>query len=98
LSRPNAARFDPRGILSPAPAPPPVASGADLADEPPQNPYSAREILLAAAARAVLAALRDPLEERRLPGPAIATLRVLETALEPYLFDLPRPRVPPGAK
>ena len=44
----------------------------------------AREALLAAAARAVLAALREPLEQRRLTGPAIAALRLLETALEPY--------------
>lgn len=57
--------------------------------------YSGREILLAAAAKAVLAALRGPLEERRLPGPAIATLRVLETALEPYRSDLPAPPSPP---
>jgi hypothetical protein len=60
------------------------------------DPYSPREILLAAAAQAVLAALRGQLEERRLPGPAIATLRVLETALEPYRTDLPPPPSPAG--
>ncbi|HST36323.1 MAG TPA: hypothetical protein VLK25_06810 [Allosphingosinicella sp.] len=60
--------------------------------------YTAREILLAAAARAVLAAFRTQLDERRLSGPATATLRVLETALEPYRFDLPRPRTPPRHK
>jgi hypothetical protein len=46
--------------------------------------YAARELLLAAAARAVLAALRQPLEEKRLSPPADASLRVLESALEPY--------------
>jgi hypothetical protein len=45
---------------------------------------SPRELLLATAARAVLAAFRDPLERRRLSPPATATLRLLETALEPY--------------
>jgi hypothetical protein len=60
--------------------------------------YTAREILLAAAARAVLSALREPLEQRRLSGPATATLRVLESALEPYAFDLPRPPAPPRRK
>lgn len=62
----------------------------------PGDAYSPREILLAAAAQAVLAALRGQLEERRLPGPAIATLRVLETALEPYNSDLPPPPSPKG--
>lgn len=62
----------------------------------PDESYSGREILLAAAAKAVLAALRGQLEERRLPGPAIATLRVLETALEPYRTDLPPPPLPPA--
>lgn len=51
--------------------------------------YSPREILLAAAARAVLAAFRESLEQRSLPAPATATLRVLETALEPYFPDSP---------
>lgn len=46
--------------------------------------YAPRELLLAAAARAVLAAFREPLEQKRLPAPATATLRLLETALEPY--------------
>lgn len=46
--------------------------------------FSPRELLLAAAARAVLAAFRDPLERRRLSTPATATLRLLESALEPY--------------
>jgi uncharacterized OsmC-like protein len=46
--------------------------------------YSPRELLLAAAAQAVLAAFRDPLEKRRLSSPATATLRLLETALDPY--------------
>ena len=50
----------------------------------PMAGYSARELLLAAAARAVLAAFREPLEEKRLTPPANATLRLLETALEPY--------------
>ena len=43
-----------------------------------------REALLAAASRAVLAALREPLERRELSGPATAALRLLESALEPY--------------
>jgi hypothetical protein len=46
-----------------------------------------RELLLAAAARAVLAAFREPLEQKRLASPATATLRLLETALEPYRGD-----------
>ncbi len=53
--------------------------------------YSPREILLAAAARAVLAAFRESLETRSLSAPATATLRVLETALEPYFTDTPPP-------
>jgi hypothetical protein len=61
----------------------------------PDAGYTPREILLAAAARAVLAAFRDQLEEKRLSGQAAATLRVLETALEPYFLDLPAPREPP---
>jgi hypothetical protein len=43
-----------------------------------------REALLVAAAQAALAALREPLEQRRLSGPATAALRLLETALDPY--------------
>ncbi len=63
----------------------------------PADDYSPREILLAAAAQAVLAALRGPLEERQLSGPAMATLRVLETALEPYRTDpSPSPPAPRG--
>lgn len=54
----------------------PAGSAADA--------YSPRELLLAAAARAVLAAFREPLENKRLTAPATATLRLLETALEPY--------------
>jgi hypothetical protein len=46
--------------------------------------FAPRELLLAAAARAVLAAFREPLEQKRLAAPATATLRLLETALEPY--------------
>lgn len=57
--------------------------------------YSPREVLLAAAARAVLAAFRDPLEEKRLPAPATATLRVLEAALELYAEPVPPPPEPP---
>ena len=53
------------------------------------TPFAPREILLAAAARAVLAAFREPLEDEKLPMPAIATLRLLETALEPYRADPP---------
>ena len=57
----------------------------------PSDPHSfaPRELLLAAAARAVLAAFREPLEQKRLATPATATLRLLETALEPYLGDSP---------
>lgn len=46
--------------------------------------YSARELLLAAAARIVLAAFREPLEEGLLTPPANAALCVLEAALDPY--------------
>jgi len=49
--------------------------------------FAPRELLLAAAARAVLAAFREPLEQKRLAAPATATLRLLETALEPYRSD-----------
>ena len=59
--------------------------------------YSPREILLAAAARAVLAAFREPLEQKRLPAPATATLRVLEAALELYGGDALPPPEPPEA-
>ena len=49
--------------------------------ERPAGTFAPRELLLA---RAVLAAFREPLEQRRLGAPATATLRLLETALEPY--------------
>ncbi len=55
------------------------------------GPFAARELLLAAAARAVLAAFREPLEQKKLGAPATATLRLLETALEPYRPDSPMP-------
>lgn len=48
-----------------------------------------REALLAAAARAVLAAFREPLEQKRLSAPATAALRLLETALDPYFVGAP---------
>ena len=51
---------------------------------PDPEDFAPRELLLAAAARAVLAAFREPLEQKRLTTPATATLRLLETALEPY--------------
>ncbi len=57
--------------------------------------YSPREILLAAAARAVLAAFRHPSEGQRLSAPAVATLRVLEAALQLYADPLPPPSEPP---
>ncbi|HEV2867118.1 MAG TPA: hypothetical protein VGX37_11450 [Allosphingosinicella sp.] len=57
--------------------------------------YSPRELLLAAAARAVLAAFREPLEQKRLSAPSTATLRVLEAALELYADPLPPPPDPP---
>lgn len=50
------------------------------------DPLLPREALLAAAARAVLAAFREPLEQRSLSSPAMASLRLLESALDPY-FD-----------
>ena len=56
----------------------------DLSDP---DSFAPRELLLAAAARAVLAAFREPLEQKRLAAPATATLRLLETALEPYRSD-----------
>lgn len=57
--------------------------------------FTPRELLLAAAARAVLAAFREPLEQQRLATPATATLRLLETALEPYQLDPPLSFPPP---
>ena len=59
--------------------------------------FAPRELLLAAAARAVLAAFREPLEQKRLAAPATATLRLLETALEPYR-PAPAPLVPAARK
>jgi hypothetical protein len=38
--------------------------------------------LLVAAARAVLASLREPLEQRQLPRAAMGALRMLEAALD----------------
>jgi hypothetical protein len=38
--------------------------------------------LVAAAARAVLASLREPMEQHQLPRAAMVALRMLETALE----------------
>ena len=38
--------------------------------------------LVAAAARAVLVSLREPLEQRTLPRAAIGALRMLEAALD----------------
>lgn len=46
--------------------------------------FCARELVLAAAARAVLGALCDSLELNLLPARAAASLRVLESALDPY--------------
>ena len=68
-----------------------------MPDAPGPDDYAPRELLLAAAARAVLAAFREPLEGQRLAAPATATLRLLETALEPYRSD-PAPRVRPAHK
>ena len=51
---------------------------------PDPESFAPRELLLAAAARAVLAAFREPLEQKRLTAPATATLRLLESALEPF--------------
>jgi len=59
--------------------------------------FAPRELLLAAAARAVLAVFREPLEQKRLTTPATATLRLLETALEPYRLD-PTPLAPSRGK
>jgi hypothetical protein len=66
-----------------------------MPEAPDMAGYEPREILLAAAARAVLAAFREPLEQQRLTSPATATLRLLETALEPYRFDPPASLPPP---
>lgn len=66
-----------------------------MPEAPDMSDYEPREILLAAAARAVLAAFREPLEQRQLTATATATLRLLETALEPYRFDPPLPLADP---
>jgi len=60
------------------------ARGPMTFESSPMAGYSARELLLAAAARAVLAAFCEPLEQKRLSLSANATLQLLETALEPY--------------
>lgn len=66
-----------------------------MPEAPDISSFGAREILLATAARAVLAAFREPLEQRLLAAPATASLRLLETALEPYRLDPPSPLPPP---
>jgi hypothetical protein len=75
----------PKDADVPAPAPDPAARSRAVMPGPsdPED-FAPRELLLAAAARAVLAAFREPLEQKRLTAPATATLRLLETALEPY--------------
>jgi hypothetical protein len=81
-----------------APAPDPAArSRAVTPDASDPHSFAPRELLLAAAARAVLAVFREPLERKRLAPPATATLRLLETALEPYR-PVPAPRVPRARK
>lgn len=65
------------------------AEGGGLSD------FAPRELLLAAAARAVLEALRGA-DAPALPGPADAALHVLESALAPYGPDkYPLPAPPP---
>lgn len=59
--------------------------------------FAPRELLLAAAARAVLAAFRESLERSLLTAPANATLRLLESALEPYRIE-PPPAAPDSPK
>lgn len=59
--------------------------------------YTPREVLLAAAARAVVAAFRDPAERARLSSGPTAALRVLEAALDLYGKEpLPPEPAPPG--
>jgi hypothetical protein len=53
-------------------------------DEVSRSEANHREEVLIAAARAVLASVRVPLEQRQLPPQATASLRLLETALEAY--------------
>lgn len=67
------------------------------ANRPDAVPLSPREIVLATTARAVLAAFRGPLENRRLSAPATATLRLLESALDAYRIDLPPAPAPPSS-
>jgi hypothetical protein len=55
---------------------------------------SPRERLLVAAANAVLAVFREPLAQRQLPLNATATLRLLESAVQPYETK-PPPLWPP---
>jgi hypothetical protein len=83
------------GAVPPAADPAPRSRAAAAGDAVTLRGFSPREILLAAVARAVLAAFREELEERRLPAAATATLRLLETALEPYQFDPASPSPPP---
>lgn len=59
------------------------------------QPYSPREVLLAAAARAVLAAFQEPLGQKRLSTAATGALRVMEAALDLYAEPLPPPGDPP---
>ena len=73
-----------------APAADPDARDRAVTPEGSARPdFTPRELLLAAAARAVLAAFREPLERKQLAAPATATLRLLETALDPYRPDPP---------
>ena len=46
--------------------------------------FAPRELILAAAARIVLAACRKPAQEKNLTPAASASLHVLEAALDPY--------------
>jgi hypothetical protein len=88
----------PKDADASAPAPDPVPRSRAVTPGPPgPDEFTPRELLLAAAARAVLAAFREPLEQKRLAAPATATLRLLETALEPYRLD-PPPRIRPAHK
>jgi hypothetical protein len=48
--------------------------------------------LVAAAARAVLASLREPMEQRQLPRAAMGALRMLEAALDGDVGRVNRPR------
>jgi hypothetical protein len=46
------------------------------------GPAEREHELIVAAARAVLASLREPIEQRALPRAALGALRMLEAALE----------------